>query len=250
MEVGPLASLRLEAGERPRPGQNLTTFYWPHFASGAGYTTELTFINLGPGPSVPANLTISLFNTDGSLIERASLSVPYSIQTIRTLGDLFPTLSASQLNTGYVRIDVATFYVGPFGFTPFIAGALRFSAADGSGSAAMPLVAISASDFVYAHVAESAGYYTGLAFLNTNATTASVAVEVFSSDGQSMGTASFTLLPGQRNAELLDQLVPGTAGRSGGWIHITSDQPLVSVALFASNDGLSVAAIPPKNIGD
>ena len=230
--------------------QTLSTFFWPHFASGAGYTTELTFINLYTTPNVPANLTITLFDTNGNQIAQAPLSVPQlGGQVIKSISSLFPALNPSNLTTGYVRVDVNTTFVGPFQFTPPVVGALRFSAANGSGSAALSLVTPAVSDFVYSHVAESAVYYTGIAMLNTNATAASVSIEVFTAAGTSVGTASLTLQPGQRVAQLLHQLMPATAGQSGGWIHITSDQPILSFSLFASYDGLSLSAIPPQNIG-
>jgi len=230
--------------------QTLTTFFWPHFASGAGYTTELTFINLDATPNVLANLTITLLDTNGNQIAQTALSLPQlGGQAIRTIGSLFPALDASKLTTGYVRIDVNPTYVGPFQFTPPVAGSLRFSAADGSGSAALPLATPALSDFVYSHVAESAVYYTGISMLNTNATAVSVSVEVFTATGTSVGTAALTLQPGQRVAQLLHELIPATAGQSGGWIHIVSDQPILSFSLFASYDGLSLGAIPPQNIG-
>jgi hypothetical protein len=233
-----------------QPAQALTTFFWPHFASGAGYTTELTFINLSAILNVSVNLTISLLDTNGNPIAQTPLSVPQSGQVIRTIGSLFPALDASTLTTGYVRVDVSPIQVGPFVFTPLLAGSLRFSASNGSGSAALPLVTPALSEFVYSHVAESAVYYTGIAMLNTNTTAASVSVQVFTAAGTSVGTTLLTLQPGQRVAELLHQLMPATAGQSGGWIHILSNQPISSFSLYASYDGLSLAAIPPQNIGN
>jgi hypothetical protein len=234
------------------PGQAaqvLTTFFWPHFATGAGYTTELTFINLSAILNVPVNLTIALLDTNGNQIAQTPLSVPQSGQVIRTIGSLFPALNASSLTTGYVRVDVSPIQVGPFVFAPLIAGSLRFSASNGAGSAALPLVTPAFSEFVYSHVAETTIYYTGIAMLNTNATAASVSVEVFTAAGTSVGTASLTLQPGQRVAELLHQLMPATANHLGGWIHVVSDQPISSFSLYASYNGLSLSAIPPQNIG-
>jgi hypothetical protein len=233
-----------------QPAQALTTFFWPHFASGAGYTTELTFINLFAALNTSANLTITLLDTNGTQIAHTTLSVPQLSQAIRTIDRLFPALDGSRLTTGYVRVDVNPIYVGPFMFTPLIAGSLRFSSADGSGSAALPLVTPALSEFVYSHVAETAVYYTGIAMLNTNATAASVSVEVFTAAGTSVGTASLTLQPGQRVAQLLHELMPATAGQSGGWIHVVSDQPISSFSLYASYNGLSLGAIPPQNIGN
>lgn len=229
-------------------GQSTSTFYWPHFASGGGYTTELTFINLDT--NVTANLTLILYNSSGNRIDQTSVAIGYSAQKIRTIADLFPALPASQTTTGYVRVDINPTNIGPFMFTPSVTGSLRFSAADGSGSAALPLITSQVSDFVYSHVAEAAGYWTGVAILNTNSTPASMTLEVFKADGTSVGTAPLTLQPGEKIAKLLHELVPATLGQSGGWIHIISDQPVSSFSLFGSYNGLSLSAIPPQNIGN
>jgi hypothetical protein len=229
-------------------GQAVSTFYLPHFASGGGYTTELTLLNTDL--SVVANLTVTLLDNNGATIaSAAAISIQPHTQTIQTLASLFPALGAS-LATGYIRIDVTQVFKGPFPATPSITGSLRFSAANGSSSSALPLIASSASEFVYSHVAETAGYWTGIAILNTNSTSASVSLEVFTAGGASVGTKTLTLQPGQKVAQLLDQFVPATAGQSGGYVHISSSLPLTSFSLFGSNDGLSLSAIPLQNIGN
>lgn len=231
-----------------RAGQALSTFYLPHFASGGGYTTELTLVNTDL--TAVAGLTVTLLDNNGTTIGTpAAISIQPRTQTIQTLADLFPALGES-LTTGYIRIDVAQFFKGPFPATPLITGSLRFSAANGSSSSALPLVTSAASEFVYSHVAETAGYWTGVAILNTNSTSASVTLEVFTAGGASLGAKSLTLLPGHKIAQLLDQLIPATAGRSGGYVRITSDLPVTSFSLFGSNDGLSLSAIPLQDIGN
>jgi hypothetical protein len=231
-------------------GQAASTFYLPHFASGAGYTTELTLVNADL--SVVANLTVVLLDNSGVTIASSpTISIQPRAQKIQTLASLFPALGGS-LTTGYIRIDVAPVFKGPFSTTTPIAGSLRFSAANGSSSSALPLIAASASDFVYSHVAETAGYYTGVAILNTNSSAASVSVQVFTKDGTAVNSTpySLTLAPGQRIAKLLDELIPAVRGQSGGYIHIWSSLPVTSFSLFGSNDGLSLSAIPLQNIGN
>jgi hypothetical protein len=229
-------------------GQALNTIYLPHFASGGGYTTELTLVNADL--TLAANLTVTLLDDNGTQIASpATISIQPRAQTIQTLAVLFPGLTAS-LTTGYIRIDEAQTFKGPFGFMPSIVGSLRFSLANGSSSSALPLITPSASEFVYSHVAEAAGYWTGIAILNTNSTSASVSLQVFTAGGASLGTKTLTLQPGQKTAQLLDGLVPAAAGKSGGYIHITSSVPVTSFSLFGTNDGRSLSAIPLQNIGD
>lgn len=229
-------------------GQSLETFYWPHFASGGGYTTELTLVNLDTNTT--ANFTVTLIDSNGIPTGQAPISIPPLAQTIRSIASLFPALPASQLTSGYVKVNLIPTHIGPFIFTPSVAGSLRFSAADGSGSAALPMVTSASSDFVYSHIAETSSYYTGIAILNTNSTPASISVEVLGVDGTSVGTSSFTLQPGQKIAKLLHELVPAVVGQSGGYVHIESDQPVSSFSLFGSYNGLSLCAIPLQNIGN
>ncbi len=229
-------------------GQSLDTFYWPHFASGGGYTTELTFIDLDP--TMAANLSVTLFAGNGAAMGQAAITIPPSAQTIRSLASLFPNLSVSQVTTGYVKVDLLPTHLGPFIFMPSIAGSLRFSAANGSGSSALPMINPTASAFVYSHVAETSTYYTGIALLNTNATPASIQLEVFTQQGTSVGSTSFTLQPGEKIAKLVHELVPAAAGQEGGYVQIQSNQPVSSFSLFGSIDGLSLCLIPLQNIGN
>jgi hypothetical protein len=226
--------------------QSINTFYWPHYASGGGLTTELTFVNLDS--TMSANITVALMDKDGNSLGQAPISIPPLGQAIETISHLFPALPSSQVTTGYLRVDLLSTHIGPFVFTPSITGSLRFSVADGSGSAALSLTSSLLTDFVYSHVAETAGYYTGIAMLNTNADPATISLEVFTGVGVSVGTTSFTLQPGQKIAMLLHELVPAAAGQSGGYIHIQSDKPVSSFSLFGSNNGLSLSAIPPQDL--
>ncbi|MBZ5498523.1 MAG: hypothetical protein LAP85_19170 [Acidobacteriia bacterium] len=234
------------------PGQQplqLSTFYLPHFASGGGYTSELTLVNTDV--NVVANLTVTLFDNNGATLGNpAKISIQPGAQAIQTIASLFPSLGAT-LATGSIRVDVAPFLVGWFSETPAVVGSVRFSAANGSGSAALPLSIPPASDFVFSHVAENAGYYTGVAILNTNpSAAASISLEVFNNSGIRIGTYSTTLNPGQKMAKLIHELVPASAGQSGGYIHILSSVPVTSFSLFGSLDGLSLSAIPAQNIGN
>ncbi len=227
--------------------QTFNTFYWPHFASGGGLTTELTVVN--SDSTMIANLVVTVLDPFGLTLGQAPLSIPISSQTTKTIAQLFPNLPSSQAIVGYVRVDTVPTHVGPFVFIPAITAALRFSAANGSGSAALPVSSSAFSEFVYSHAVETAGYYTGIAILNTNAVPASVTLEVFTNAGVSVGTGSLTLPQGQKIAMLLHELVPAAAGQLGGYVYIKSDQPIMSLSIFGSNNGMSLSAIPPQNVG-
>ena len=110
--------------------------------------------------------------------------------------------------------------------------------------AALPLFASGAQNLLFAHLVQGCGYYTGVAFLAPNG--AEVTVEAMDSDGVAKGSASFELMPGQRLATMLDELIPETKGQVGGYVKVTSDQPLFAFEMFGSQDGQLLSAVPPQ----
>ncbi len=226
------------------------TFQVAHFAVGSGYTTELNIVNADP--SILAQITLTAFDNSGTPLAIAgnpkTVSINPGNQLIQSMTDLYPALAGATLTTGYVRLDVAQFQLGPFSSTPIILGFVRFSAAGGYASASLPLFLPPSADFIYSHIAQNLGYYTGVALLNTNTTAATVAVEVRDKGGSLVGTYTTTLQPGQKIAKLVYEMVPASLGQIGGDVHVRSSLPLTSFALFGTNDGKSLAAIPPQTV--
>jgi hypothetical protein len=232
-------------------GTQQARFHFAHFVSGGGYTTEFTLIDMDA--AVPAEITMTLKDGNGNPLgitgNPTTFTVSPGAQDTRTVAALFPALGSS-LVTGYAQLDVKPVNVGPFVSTPPLAGALRFSAADGSGSSSLPLFIAPAADFIYSHVAQSLGYYTGVAILNMNSGPTTVEVSVYKADGTAVGSFSQILQPGQKIAKLLYELVPASFGQVGGYIRIKSTLPVTSFSLFGTNDGLSLSAIPPQNVSN
>lgn len=233
-------------------GTQKARYYFAHFASGGGYTTEFTLVNLDA--AIAADITLTLKDADGNALaiagNPATFSVPPGRQLAKTLADLFPGLGGS-LVTGYAVLDVKPVNVGPFTSVPPLAGAVRFSAADGSSSSALPLFLAPSSDLIYSHVAQSLGYYTGVAILNTSASQVNVEVTVYKADGTAVGLPySQVLAPGCKVAKLLHELVPESFGQVGGYVRVKSSLPVTSFALFGTDNGLSLSAIPPQNAGN
>jgi hypothetical protein len=219
----------------------------PHFATGGGYSTELTIVNTDP--STTARLILTAFDNAGATLGGGpvNLSIPPGNQQVQTLDKLFPSIGSS-LTTGYLRIDVESSHLGPYVTAPAISGSVRFTSAGGTGSTALPLSVAASSDFVYSHVAQDAGYFTGVALINPNPVAVTTSLEVFKADGVSVGSASIPLQPGEKIAKLLFELITGTAGQTGGFVRIRSSLPLVSFSLFGTSDGKSLSAIPPQNV--
>jgi hypothetical protein len=230
-----------------QPAQTLNTFYTPQFATGGQYSTELTIVNTDLTYS--ADVTMTLLDGSGTPLAIAgnplSITIGPEEQQVSTLADLFPALGSS-LITGSIKFVVRNSFRGPFLTTPAIAGSIRFSNSDGTASAALPLSVAPAKGFVYSHVAQSAGYFTGVAAINPNSTSASVTLEVYGKDGTLVGSYPFTLAPSARISRLVYEMVPDSVGQGGGYIKVTSNVPLTSFALFGTNDLRSLSTIPPQ----
>jgi len=150
------------------------------------------------------------------------------------------------LTTGYVRIEVEPYLIGPYPVVPLLTGSLRFSSADGYGSAALPLLIPPASEFIFSHVAQGQGYFTGVAMMNPNPEPVAFTLEVFKNDGTLVGSYTDSLQPGEKISKLLYQLVPASGRQLGGYTRVRSELPLVSFSLFGTDDGLSLSAILPQ----
>jgi hypothetical protein len=225
-----------------------TAFYVPHFATGGTYSTELTIVNAST--AALADINVTLYNNSGLSYavsgNPANITIPAGQQITRTLASLFPNLP-SGLQTGSIRFDVKPVNAGPFVTTPPLAGAIRFSEASGS-SAALPLSLTLGTDLIYSHVAQSLGYYTGVAMMNPNTDPTSIELDVYTRDGKLVGFYSTLLQPGQRITKLVEELVPASAGQLGGYVRLTSSASIVSFSLFGTNDGRSLSAIPPQTM--
>jgi hypothetical protein len=225
-----------------------TSYYVPRFATGGQNSTELTLVNTN---SMAAYLTLTLLDNSGIAISPGGSAVTLTLgaesQATLTLASLFPNLGPG-LVTGSIRIDVQPSFVGPFPTGSRMFGAVRFANADGSASSAVPLALAPTVDCVYSDVAQGAGYFTGLAVENTNAAIARYTVEVYSQDGDLVGSYTSLLDPNASFSKLVSELVPASSGQIGGYIRITSDQPLTSFAMFGSTDLRSLSAISPQII--
>jgi hypothetical protein len=224
--------------------QNAISFYIPHFATGGQYVTELTLINTNATQTNPAEITVTLVDDSGNpfSVPPATLKIKSEAQVTTTLASLFPNLG-SALVTGSVRVDVKPIQSGPFVMGPGVLGSVRFAAANGSASSALPLIISPSGDCLYSHIAQDSGYYTGLAVQNPNSQATDFTVTVTNKDGQKVGSYSSALPPHARISKQLTELIPASARQTGGYIRITSTYPVTSVAFFGTTDLRSLSAI-------
>jgi hypothetical protein len=210
---------------------------------GLHFDTRLNIVNVG---AAATRVTVSVFDEKGGSIQGAGAK---SIDLIA--GGHFTldvhSLFGLELAQGYVKVSASGGgkLLGNvlFGDGDPTAGSLNFAAA-------LPLFASGSQDFVFAHLAQGDGYYTGIAVLSPAETKgkATVRVEAFDSDGTSKGVASFGLNPGQRYVSVLSGMLPDTGGQVGGYVRVTSDQPVVGFELFGTSNGQLLAAVPPQRL--
>jgi hypothetical protein len=226
-----------------------TSFYIPFFATGGSYSTELTAVNVSTRDL--ADISLTLFDDSGKEIAIAGnpskITIPAGGQFIQAIAGLFPALGAD-LVTGSIRVDVKPIYRGPIRTAPGLIGAVRVSAADGSASAAVPLMVPPVSHFIYSHVAQDSNYFTGIVILNTNSEPATYTVDVYTKEGALTGSFSSQLQPGEKISKLLFELIPASAGQLGGYIEITGDAPLTSIYMLGTNDIRSLGTIPAQRL--
>ena len=215
------------------PALRLETYRIPHFVVGSGFETELNLINVDP--SRTAVMQVSAFDDQGTPLGMGPVQVSLEPggQAVLSLGSALG-LSSQQLVGGSLRIDVEKVFTGPFGLVPFVIGSLRFKTA--LLSAALPLFSAARTSALYPHVAQTSGFFTGIAALNPEAGSVEVTVETFDGEGVLVGTTTITLTEGARKVALLKDLVPASDGRSGGYFRLRGT-PVRDVLSSGSHEG-------------
>ena len=217
------------------------TLFSPQLAVGnlgIHYNTRLNILNVGA--SIAA-VTVTLLDEKGSQLHSGTTSVElapgrhFSVD----IQDFFGLEQAQ----GYIRVTApeGSKLLGNvvFGDGDPTAGLLHFGAS-------LPLSMSGSTSFVFPHVAQGMGYYTGVAFLAPDG--ARLKADAYDSSGRMAGSATLDLAPNLRVASLLEWLIPETAGQVGGYVQVTSDRPVIGFELFGTTDGKVLSAVPPQRL--
>ncbi len=126
-------------------------------------------------------------------------------------------------------------------------------------AASLPLQSEPFTEAVFSQFADIPNlFFTGLAFYYPGDIGAvpqgpipdtEITIEVILASGESVGQSMRMLKAGERLDELIFSLVPEARGLSGGYIRVTSTQPLIAQVVFAVLGGGGVnlfSAVPPK----
>ena len=215
------------------PTLRLETYRIPHFAVGSGFETELNLINADP--SRTAVMQVAAFDDAGMPLGMGPVPVVLEPgeQALLSIGSALG-LSSQPLVVGSLRIDVEKVFSGPFGIVPFVTGSVRFKT--DHTSASLPLFSPSRTTALYPHVAQTSGFFTGIAVLNPEPVPVEVTVEVFDEEGVLVGSSTLTLAEGARKVALLKELVPASDGRTGGYF-LLRGTPVRDVLFSGSHTG-------------
>ena len=233
------------------------TVYFPHFAAGGGWVTQVILVNptdstitgtvgfLGPGSDTVAASPVILTLDDGSTGSDFDYSIPpRSSQRFTTSNP------SGALNTGSVR-------AAPDNGTPAPSGLVIFSYTSGGKTLSESGVSALPKGSVFRAYAETSGtpgmagsIRTGMAITNAAGTPSTVTLEVTNLDGSLVGApATIALPPSGQVARFLDEFFSLPDDFSGVLrVTSTTEIAIVGLRLRANEQGeIKVTTLAPSN---
>lgn len=232
----------------PAAGQS---YYAAQFATGSGgglrIETTITLVNLGKEVLNPARVTVRSYTEAGTaaeLLHQQTLQGPRAASEVqreiegRGTAVVQGYSSDGSLRTGWLEIST----------TDRVAVEILFSIFDAAGRL-MTATSVLPRDLVtnatlLVNVDARRSLAGALAVLNPPQSPgpAKVSLEVFDAFGNGVGTAEFTVEPGQRLAQNWTELVPALRGRVGfvGTAEVVTDVPIILLPL--RQDGVDLTA--------
>jgi hypothetical protein len=201
----------------------------PFFVQGGAYVTELQFINTS---NSPGTVTVTARDSAGnvvagtaptSMVVQANGSVRRSVQSI--------------FNLGGTTVGSITFQ----STIPVIATEAIVSIAE-NGFVVTPAATQSDTNYVFSVRDFDPLFFVGLTFLNPDGNTANVALRYFNDDGTAISSTTLTLNPSAQIMRTLGELMP--EARNAGFVHVSSNVPIIASALEGALDNSILAALP------
>ena len=239
------------------PGQSpsaASTLYSAQFASGrAGsirYYTELNFVNTS---TQMRTLEVTLVGNDGVPVSTGRNPFRLTLDPgnqYRARGEAIFGLADAAFTDSLVEGSLAITcdgagVVGDVTFGDPVTGKFVSSLPYDSG----PSASIVLSQVAQGLVGGTKPYFTGVAVYNPNPAGVTVAIDVFSEQGNKTGTATLRLAGGNRISKTLPELVPAITNQARGYIRLTSSGgPIVAFELFGDQTLDFLAAVPPQPI--
>ena len=207
--------------------------YAPQYVAGGGYQSTVTLINLET-----TDTTVNITWFDNSAI-RLGQSISRPIAALGSLtfsgAGVFGITPPAAGVDGYLVI----------GSSNLMTGFVRYGDAAGARfETSLPLIGQTVREALFAHVAQDATYFTGVAIVNRNTEPAAVTVTVFNTAGAKVGAGQAIVPPNGRVSQLLAEIVPQLPPSSGGYFKLTSDRNILSFAVFGTRTLSVLAALP------
>jgi hypothetical protein len=229
--------------------------YAPHFIilpDGSG--TEIQLINAG---EIPVSLTFQAYEDPGTEFEsQATILLPGAMLRGGFTDYLpvdFEEMEEDGILTGKFRISISI--TGNYdGFeAPRIIGGLTLSGR-ADNSAGLPLEKTGWKKTLFPHVAQSVDMdiYTGLSIWNINSLPAEIRVLARDRNGRVSAVKDLILDPNQRRIGLLneDYYFGPEFSQVGGYLEISSDQPVISFCLYGDFAMEYLSAISGQELRD
>ena len=219
----------------------LNTLYFAQMAVLGPFEAELGLVNYS---SQSVIVVVTAHKPDGSLFVEATQQNPVTLalepggSDNRDLQSLFGFQGDAVLE-GWLEVTANT---------EAINGQLTYRVVDSGAAAAVAVAPQGSKAAIFAHVATTLGFFTGVAALNAAALPATVEIAVLDSEGAFLGGFTAVLNPGTRISELITDLVPEAADLAGGFIWLRSNVPLFLSALFGSVQGDVLANVPAQQV--
>ena len=230
------------------PGTHARLFF-PHWAVGGNYTTQIGIIN---GGEFTTTLTLNAYNDNGVLIGSIdSVTLLPGEQFLKTISELFGISGDGPTQAGYL---IAQSSQAPImGFTDF-----SYTDGERNSDATIPADSVPSRRLLFSHIAHGvpAGtgvpYQTGIALLNPFGTSVSYTMSVYNGAGTLVAQAQKTIGPHEKIAKYLSFPEPGIGffdqdlSLGNGHIEVTSDYGLMGLELFFTDDLSQMASVPAQ----
>ncbi len=221
-------------GLSPWEGNSLENLYSAQVAETPDLHTSLKLINVG---TAPRQVTLTVLSAEGSVVG-GSVTVELGPGS-QLEKDLFD-LTTEEVVTGSLTVQAD----GP----GIIGDVLIKESAVAEFATAAPLQTQKARKTVSCQIANALGLFSGVALFNPGKNPAQVTLEAFTPSGESAGKQNLTLEAGASLARTLTELIPSTAEQVGGYLVVSSSEPLVVRQIFGDDELTYFSSVPPSVI--
>ncbi len=218
----------------------LRTLYFPQLAQGGDWSTYLGLANLS---SARMLVTVAAYKKDGSLFSAPTVQKNPATCDLAAGGSLRTDVKSlfgfadGALQEGWIKAEAPA---------PALTGYVEYGA--GTNRALVSAQAEAVKEAYFSYQVNGAGYYTGIAVLNPSTLAANIEVVSMAASGSVLGKTKRALRPGQREAALVEQWIPGAAGVTDGSILLRSDIPIIATQLFGTGNFAALANVPPQSV--